>query len=182
MTIESLTLWLFFVGTIVALILTFNAVVILLRVKVPYVRTPAWVVRWLKEHVRLQPGQTFVELGCGDAQVLAALAKQFPQARFIGYELSWWPFALARFRTKRLKNIEIRREDFYQADFTGVSGLFCYLLNTIMPKLKAVVGPQLQPGTMLYSYAFSFPDWTPEQALVKPGKQVGTRLWVYRRA
>lgn len=176
---ETLVLVIFLIGTLIALVFALNAVLTLIRVRVPYVATQGWVVRWLVEHADLRPGQTFIEPGCGDARVLAALAGKHPETMFVGYELALWPYALARFRTRALKNVKIERRDFYRVSFAEADIIFCYLLIAPMQNLRKQF-LELRPGATIYAYAFSIPYLTPVASYLKPGTTSGTRLWVYR--
>jgi hypothetical protein len=160
-----------------ALVFVVTAFVFLLRDKVPYVPTPPWVIAWLSQHVRLDAGSTILELGCGDARVLCALVRANPGTRGIGYERNWWPYVLARIRSRGLP-VEIRRDDFYKADLRDVRLVFCYLLTDVMPRVETFVRGNLQPGACFASYAFALPSWPPAQIIPNP-KPKGSRLYIY---
>lgn len=169
------------IGAFIALCLTLQSLVTLARVRVPFVTTPDWVIDWLRTHADLKPKQTFVELGCGDARVLTALAHRFPYARFIGYELAWWPYSLARWQTRRLRNVQIKREDFMAASLHHANALFCYLITSVMGPLAVKLQRELPLGAVVYSHAFRLPGWNPVGNTDVPRVSENVRLWVYRR-
>lgn len=164
----------------VAAIFTAQAVLTLVRVGVPSVATDRWAIRWLSEHLDLNPGQTFVDLGCGDGRVLVALARRFPQATLVGYELGWWPYLRARLNTYRWKNISIDRRDFMADRYSEADVVFCYLFTHWMPRLEGKLQAELKPGSRVYSFGFRFPNWRPSEVVRRPDKGSGSQLWVYQ--
>ncbi len=61
----------------------------------------------LLDHVALEPGQSFLDAGCGSGWVVRYLARQFPQAQFTGVDLNpdYVAFAEARAAAERLDNV-----------------------------------------------------------------------------
>lgn len=169
------------IGAFIALCLTLQSLVTLARVRVPFVTTPDWVIDWLRTHADIKPKRRFVELGCGDARVLAALARRFPEAWFIGYELAWWPYVLARWRTRRLHNIQIERKNFMTAPLQHADALFCYLITSVMGPLAAKLQRELRLGAVVYSHAFRLPDWTPIRTIHSPAAADRVPLLIYER-
>lgn len=170
---------LFLVGIVLALVLTIQGLVTLARVRVPYVGTNRWVMGWLARHANLKPSQTFLELGCGDGRVLVALAPRYPTTQFVGYELAWWPWLLAKLVTRGLSNVRIERRNFLTAPLERADGIYCYLITEAMAKLGPLFERRLKPGATVYSYAFRLPGWTEARAIVDPGHPRAPRLWVY---
>lgn len=147
------------------------------RDRVPYVPTPGWVIQWLTENAAVSGKATVIDIGCGDGRVLRALKRAYPTIRAIGYERNWHPYLLA----KRVKGagIEVRRQSFYQADLSEATVVYCYLLKSLMPKVQPLLERQLRPGTIIYSYAFQFPGWTPTRVIPNPEKPEASKLYVY---
>lgn len=174
-------LYLILAGAVIALLFALQGLVTLFRVRVPFVTTPDWVINWLCTHTNLKPGQTFVELGCGDARVLAALAGRFPQTIFIGYELAWWPYLLARWRTRMMRNVRIERKNFMTVSLQSAHVLFCYLITSVMPTLAAKLQRELPADAVVYSHAFRLPDWEPIKSISAPTGPERVSLWVYRQ-
>jgi len=173
---------------ILAAVFAISSFVFLLRDRIPYVASPAWVIDWLAANIQLQPGSTIVELGCGDARVLRAIVKASPGIRAIGYERNWWPYLFARWRSpapygagqSRGGSVEIHRADFYKADLQMADVVYGYLLVDVMLRVEALLRSKLKPGARFYSYAFRLPNWEPEETIQNPTKPSGSKLFVYR--
>lgn len=78
------------------------------------------------------------DLGSGWGGLLIALAKEYPQRKIVGYELSFMPWLVSSLLKSilGLKNIQIQREDFFQADLAEASVIVCYLFPQGMKKLE----------------------------------------------
>jgi len=56
----------------------------------PWEQARLWVLQQLiARHVRLDPGSTVIDIGCGDAFVIGSLAQSFPGTRFIGVDAAF---------------------------------------------------------------------------------------------
>lgn len=177
----TLGLILLLIATLLALLLTAQALTTSLRVGVPYVSTARWVIRWLQEHAALAPDQTFFELGCGDGRVLVALARRSPTTRFVGYELSWWPWLLAKVSTRGLPNVRVERRDFLTAPLQNADVIYCFLITAAMARLGPLFEQRLKPSATVYSYAFRLPGWALAREIRDPHHPRAPRLWVYKK-
>ncbi len=174
-------LLLFLVGTIIAVIFSINALINTLRFGLPYVSTPHWAVDWLTGNLNLKSSDLVYELGCGDARVLAALARKYPATKFIGIEIQWWPYLLAKWRTREQRNVQLARGDIFQCDLFPATVVYGFFITGFMPKLAAKLSANLRPGTGVYSYGFRLPSWTTSEEIANPKKPSGSRILAYRR-
>lgn len=172
-------LFLFLAVSVIALVFALNTLVALLRDRVPYVPTRDWAIDWMVEHLDLADGAIVYDIGCGDARVLKALKKKHPGINAIGYEQAWWPVLLAKWRT-RGTGVIIRHQSFYAADFHDATLVFCFLLNTLMPKVEAFLRPQLRSGATVCSYAFLMPNWPAAEVITNPDRPNGSKLYIYK--
>ncbi len=178
-----LTLWIllvFLVATLVALVFSVNAMIHTLRTGLPYVTTPKWAIDWLANNLRIQERDVVMELGCGDARVLATLAKRFPHAKFLGIEIQWWPWLLAKWRTRSLPNIKIARGDLFHFDLSPAHFIYGFYITNFMDRLQSKLQRDLLPGTKVISYGFKFQNWKPVQEIPNPGPSA-TSLVIYER-
>lgn len=173
-------LFIILAASIVALLFAVYTLVALLRDKVPYVSTPQWAIDWLCANLALSDGTMVYDLGCGDARVLIALKKRFPAINAIGYERNWWPYVLARIKT-RGTGVIVKRHNFYTEDLGNATVVFCYLINMVMPTVERLLRSQLKPGATVYSYGFVFPNWQPSKRIVNPHKPEGSKINVYQQ-
>lgn len=171
-------LYLFLAGAIIALIFSLNTLINLFRDKVPYVSTPPWAINWLTGNVQLTTDVVY-DLGCGDARVLTALKKRFPNIHAIGYERNWWPWVLAKFNAHGT-GVVIRRANFYQANLRDADVVFCFLIHSVMPKVEQLLRSQLKPGATVYSYGFTFPTWQPVERIANTRNPAGSKINIYK--
>jgi tRNA G46 methylase TrmB len=63
----------------------------------------------------LSPGQTFYELGCGDARVCHFLAKKNPEATVVGFEITWIMYFIAKMRLffSPVPNLSVYKRDIF---------------------------------------------------------------------
>jgi cyclopropane fatty-acyl-phospholipid synthase-like methyltransferase len=129
--------------------------------------------------VDIKPGERLVEAGCGDGRVAVYLARHFPEATVVGYELSVVLFLWARWRAWRaaLPNLTIRFGDVLKQDLSSFDVVYVYgLTRTVNQKLLPKLKTELRPGARLVSYAFSIQS---ESSVVAHTSDTEINLYVY---
>ncbi len=167
-------------ATLIALVFAINTLWQTLRTGLPYVSTPRWAIAWLQNNLPLQPSDVLYELGCGDARVLTALATSFPDTKCIGIEIQWWPYLLAKWRTRQLRNVTILRADLYRQDLSAATLVYGFFITNFVPKLRHTLRNKLRAGTRVISFGFALPDWPLEQRVENPKRPGGSALLLYR--
>ena len=105
---------------------------------------------------------TVYELGAGFGTLAVPLARLFPHAKVITYELSWFPWCIARLRASMagLGNLSVRRADFLAADLSDADLLVSYLYPGAMHALAQKI--ESQPSqAYLISNTFALPGYQP---------------------
>lgn len=123
----------------------------------PWVPTSRKDLVRLQSLIRLQPGQKFYEIGCGDGRVSLAIAQKNPEATITGIEMSPLMYLIAKIRVlfSGAKNIKILSGDALKMDLRDADVLYVYgLPQTVNEKLIPKVQRELKPGGKLVSYAF----------------------------
>lgn len=157
--------WLLIFGGV--FILSFAAVLLF---GAPYLPTLKPQVKAALDLADLRPGQTLLELGCGDGRVALAAAKQ--GIKVVGYELNPLLAVLAWLRTWRYRHlVRIHWGNFWQADWPPAQAIFVFLLPKYMTKLDQRIKQYGWPVTLV-SFAFAIPD--------RPTTQVKQGIFVYR--
>jgi SAM-dependent methyltransferase len=139
----------------------------------PYLPTLSGRVDDALDLLDLKPGQTMLELGCGDGRLLTAAAKRGISS--VGYELNPLLFAYAYLRTWRYRSlVTVRLGDYWHANWPESDGMYVFLLQPYMSKLhKKVV--QYSKGRKLKVVSFAF-----EITEMKPSKEInGMFLYKY---
>lgn len=173
-------LFIFLAGAIVAAVFSLNALVNTLRFGLPFVTTPDWAIDWLAEHLQLGPRDVVVELGCGDARFLSAVAKRHPEGKFIGIEIQWWPYILARWKTRNQPNVEIRLGDFLKQDLSSATVVYGFFITVMMPKVSDTLRHSLTAGAKVISFGFALPGWQPVEEIPNPLKPRGSKIRIYQ--
>lgn len=174
-------LLLFLLGSIIAVVFSINALINTLRFGLPFVTTPDWAIAWLEKNLALGENDTVYELGCGDARVLASLAKQHSSTQFIGIEVQWWPYLLGKWRTRRHTNVRLICGDMFKQDLSPATVVYGFFITGFMPKLADKLHTNLRPGTKIFSYGFRLPDLKTDQEIINPEKPSGSRILIYHR-
>lgn len=104
--------------------------------------------------------KNIVEPGCGDARILKALSEKYPQHSYVGYEWDFVPYFLAKFKTRKNKNISILRRNFMKEDYTAVSLVVLFTGNEIAHDLSAKLKQDLPKGAIIISESFELPNFT----------------------
>jgi SAM-dependent methyltransferase len=139
----------------------------------PYLPTLRAQIAVALDLADLKPGQTLLELGCGDGRVLIAAAKQDLNA--VGYELNPLLAGLAWLRTRRYrKHVRVIWGDFWQGPWPPADAIFTFLLPKYMSKLDKKVIQSARKPVKLVSFAFPVPGRRPETL------QAGVYLYQYQ--
>ncbi len=154
----------------VGLAICFGGVVLL---GAPYLPTLRPQVKAVLELADLQPGNTLLELGCGDGRVVLAAARQ--GINVIGYELNPLLAILSWLRTRRhWRQVRIIWGNYWQAAWPPADAIFVFLIPRYMKKLDKKIVQYKHKPVNLVSFAFAVPG-------KKPAKQkAGVFLYRYK--
>lgn len=156
---------------IVAVVFCFGLVVL---VGAPYLPTLTPQVKAALELADLKPGQTMLELGCGDGKVLVAAARQ--GIKTVGYELNPLLALFAWARTRRYRKlVTVVWGDFWHSKWPDADAVFVFLLPKYMQKLDNKITQRFSNSVNLVSFAFEIPGKKPSKT------QDGVFLYRYRR-
>jgi hypothetical protein len=112
-------------------------------------------------------GGTVYDLGSGWGSLVIPLARQYPNRRIVGYEISFvpWLVSVLRKRVFGLRNLHLYRKDFLQADFSKAEVLICYLHTVGMSEIaKKLMAERCFDGVLI-SNNFGLRDFQPERTV-----------------
>lgn len=138
----------------------------------PYLPTLSRQAEAALDLLDLKPGQTMLELGCGDGKVLLAAAARGYQV--VGYELNPLLAAIAWLRTRRYgRQVRVVCGNFWKQQWPPADGIFVFLLDRFMPRLDAALQALPRRPVRLVSFAFQIPGRKPT------AQSEGVYLYVY---
>jgi SAM-dependent methyltransferase len=138
----------------------------------PYLPSLTPQVHAALELADVKPGETLLELGCGDGKVLIAAAQVGMHA--VGYELNPLLALVAWLRTRRFgKHVRVVWGNFWTRPWPEADVIFTFLLARYMGKLDKNIMQYRHKPVRLVSFAFQLPDREPD------GQKNGVFLYEY---
>jgi hypothetical protein len=120
----------------------------------------------------------FLDLGCGDARVIARLAAARAGSQFDGVEQALVPWLMASLRCRLAQgDCAVARGDLWAADLSQYDVVYAYLSPAVMARLWDKARREMRAGSRLVS-AFAVPGEEPD-ATVDVGDALRTRLHVW---
>jgi len=130
----------------------------------PYLPTLTKHMHMAMDMIDLQPGQTLLELGCGDGKVLVAAAQRGLQV--IGYELNPLLVLVCLWRTRHYRKlVRVRWRNFWSVDLPPTDGIFVFVLQRQMPKLHTKIMQEAKKPLKLVSFAFTMSNQQPVRSV-----------------
>lgn len=120
-----------------------------------------------------------VDLGCGDGRVLRHAFRRYGVTA-VGYEVNPLAWLKAKLLCMLDRGIQVRFQDFRQADFSDAETVTCYLFPDVMKDIAAAFrAGKFKTGALLVSFNFSLPGVKPLQVLRPDGGLHSDPIYVY---
>lgn len=147
------------------------------EVDVPFASTRQPVVERMLKVANVSEEDVVYDLGSGDGRIVITAAEQH-NARGVGIEID--PSLVREARQKAeeagvASQVEFRREDMFEADFSEATVVALYLFSNTNKKLRPELFEQLEPGARVVSHDFDMGNWEPDTT-VKIGR-ARVHLW-----
>ncbi len=172
---------LIFIILIVFALLVFLKIIEILSTDAPFIPTSEEVIDDIIGNLQLTDRSVFYDLGCGDARILKRAAQIKPNIKIVGIDIAYIPFFLAKFFTRKYKQIEIRRENIFKADISDATHIFLYLYPKTVNKLIDHIKKQCAQGTRIISCDFEIESCKPTNIVDLKNKKtkLGQKLFIY---
>ena len=139
----------------------------------PYVPTLGKQVIAALDLLNLQPGETLLELGCGDGKVVMAAAQR--GWHVVGYELNPFLFIICWLRTRRYRRqVRLVWGNFWGKPWPAAQGIYVFLLQRQTARLHKKIMQYSHKPVKLVSFAFTIAAKQPDQT------RDGIYLYTYR--
>jgi precorrin-6B methylase 2 len=132
----------------------------------PFDPTPQEVVERMLALAGVKKGDVLYDLGAGDGRVVVTAAKKYG-VKAVGYEIDPGLVKLARENARKQgveKLVQIRQEDFMNADLSPATVVTLYLSYDGNLALRSKLIRELKPSARVVSYTFDMGDWQPKIA------------------
>lgn len=150
-----------------------------LLLHVPYVPTQKTVMRKIMEEANMKKGETFLDLGCGDARMLIEAEKE-KKVNAEGYEIAPMIYLIAVLRKLVNKSkAKIHFKNFFKEDLKHADVIFCYLMPQEMIKLAKKIKKECKKGTRIISNTFKIKGFKPVKIIPKNEKTKSPTLYFY---
>ena len=133
----------------------------------PWVPTAKKDLERINKIADLKPGQTFLEIGCGNGRVCTYIAKENPENKIIGIELAFPFYLFVKIKTALFGpgNLEVIFGDALKFDISKVDSIYVFgLIETVNGVLKRKIEKEMPPNSKFISYVFSMKEWDGVQA------------------
>ena len=128
---------------------------------------------------------TVIDMGSGGGQLCSKIARNLPQAKVIGVELSPLPWLRSVVTQAVLgpRNLRFVRGDFWGFDVSAVDAVVVFLRPIFKERLGQKLHRELKPGTLIVSNEVQLGDgWEPlEDQIIKLYGVVPVKIHVYRQ-
>jgi len=126
----------------------------------------------------VQPGQTVLDLGCGEGSILFVAAKKF-KAKGIGFDNNLALVLIGRWRARFAGlsgQVQIHHGNVLKKQLPKADIITCYLLPEFQIKLEPRLLKAYPSGTKIVSHAFKYPNLK----LLKTGQVGKVKLYLYQ--
>ena len=148
---------------VILIVLVFLATFIIAgKSAAPWVPTKNKNISRAIEVADIMPGQTVVDIGCGDGRLIFAAAEKGANA--IGYEISLIPYLIAKVRWlffAQRKNVSIRFKNLWRVDLGQADIIYVFLLPQVLKRLEEKMEKELKPGARVIVHCWALPNWKP---------------------
>ena len=176
------------IGETISVIIDFIFLAIVLTMAFGAISAAPWVparssdIKRILKLAQIKKGEKVYDLGCGDAKVICAFAKE--DANAVGFEISLFQYLQSQLRIFLLKtrllrfarndgklDVKVKYRNFWNENLGNADVVYIFLMPRIYPKLKEKFKRELKQGAKIIVYAFKIDGWTPIAKDEAPGKQ-----------
>jgi len=150
----------------------------------PFFNTPNEIALKKLEVLDLKNGETLLDLGSGDGNVLIQASK-IAKVNCIGYETLPEALSIAKNTIQQASlqdHIVFINEDMFKADLSNVNAVILYLTRNVLGRLSFKLEEELPKGARVVTHDFDVPGWEATKEISFNTKNGRTRsIYLYHR-
>jgi len=134
-------------------------------------------IKRIFELAKIQPGEKFYELGCGDGRIVVEASKEY-EAEAVGLEIAIPLYIAAKIRQffNQNKNLKIKYKNLFKEDLSSADVIYVFgMPDKLKNKLRVKLQEELKSGARVISYVFPIAGWEP----IKVDKPTPQDLSIY---
>ncbi len=129
----------------------------------PWVPTRKGDLERIERLAKLEGGEKFVELGCGNGRVCRHMSRLVPNAQVKGVELSLLQYLVAVVQAVASKSrARFRFQNVFSHDLSNYDVTYMFLMPETYEKIRPKLEKELKPGSRVISYVWPIPGWSPD--------------------
>ncbi len=165
--ILTVVLFLLFLFVFFLFFVMLSGLIGIVLTRVPFVPTNASDIKFIVEKLNISSRDIFYDLGSGDGKVVF-LVEKLSGAKCVGFELTWWTYALSVLRSKlKNQNAKFKNQNFFKHNWAEADYIYAYLFPPLMGRVEKKFLADCKNGSIAIVRDFPFPN-------LKPIKQYGT--------
>ena len=125
------------------------------------------------------PGMTAIDLGAGFGGPMRALARAWPDGRFVNVESSPFTAVVCAVLALPIRRVRTRWGSLWKVPLGQADLVYAFLSPQPMERLWAKVCAEMRPGALFVSNTFPVPGVSPTQVIPLTGR-ADARLYLYR--
>jgi len=149
------------------------------RTRVPLYLSNRATARAVAKLLGDRPPGRLLDLGSGTGSLLRPLATLCPAWRLAGIEAAPLPYWWSAWRASGCHNLDVRRGDFFDADWSGYDVVYAFLSPVPMAQVWDKACAEMPEGSLLVSNSFAIPG-APASGMIELEDRRRTRLYLYR--
>lgn len=139
----------------------------------PWLPTKGPQIKQLTNLFPVTGSEIVYDLGCGTGGLLFELAKKYPNATFIGYDISLlplcWGWMRKLFGGSKYKNVRLYWGNFFTKNISDANIVFVFLLSHAYKKLMFKFASELSDDATVIVEAWPFSDLKSERTVTDEG-------------
>lgn len=123
-----------------------------------------------------------IDLGSGNGQLATKIAREVPNCKVTGLEISLVPWGISWLRQKFFgpRNLEFHRESFWTYDCSNMDAVTIYLTGKVMERVSQKLRKELKPGAIVLTNEIPLQgDWQAIE-IIETGF-LKMKVYVYRQ-